>query len=49
MKIHIHWMNLMKNQIIQKCQSFEILKEMAIKQKIHFYSHSLLQKWGAVH
>jgi hypothetical protein len=27
MKVHVHWMNLMKNQIIQKCQSLEILKE----------------------
>jgi len=27
MKVHVHWMNLMKNQIIQKLQSFEILKE----------------------
>jgi hypothetical protein len=27
MKLHIHWMNLMKNQIIQKIKSLEILKE----------------------
>jgi hypothetical protein len=27
MKIHVHWMNLMKNQIIQKFQSLEILKK----------------------
>ncbi len=29
MKIHVHWMNLMKNQIVQKFQSLEILKEKA--------------------
>jgi len=23
MKVHVYWMNLMKNQIIQKFQSFE--------------------------
>jgi hypothetical protein len=23
MKVHVHWMNLMKNQIIQKLQNFE--------------------------
>jgi hypothetical protein len=23
MKVHVHWMNLMKNQIIQECQSLE--------------------------
>jgi hypothetical protein len=23
MKVHVHWMNLMTNQIIQKCQNFE--------------------------
>ncbi len=27
MKVHVHCMNLMKNQIIQKFQSLEILKE----------------------
>jgi len=27
MKIHVHWVNLMKNQIIQKFQSFEIKKK----------------------
>ncbi len=26
MKVHVHWMNLMKNQIIQNFQSHEILK-----------------------
>ncbi len=34
MKVHVHWMNLMKNQIIQECQSFEIVKE-----RIHFFNH----------
>jgi hypothetical protein len=36
MKIHVHWMNLIKNQIIQKLRSFEILKERATKQKNSF-------------
>jgi hypothetical protein len=27
MKVDVHWMNLMKNQIKQKFQSFETLKE----------------------
>jgi hypothetical protein len=39
MKVHVHWINLMKNQIIQKFQSFEILKEKATRQKIHFLNH----------
>jgi hypothetical protein len=30
MKIHVHWMNLMTNQIKQKFQSIEILKERFI-------------------
>jgi hypothetical protein len=34
MKVHVHWINLMKNQIIQKCQSLEILKE-----RTHFLNH----------
>jgi hypothetical protein len=28
-EVHVHVMNLMKIQIVQKCQSFEILKERA--------------------
>jgi len=36
MKIHVHWMNLMKNQIKQKFQSLEILKERVAKQKTPF-------------
>jgi lipoate-protein ligase B len=36
MKVHVHWMKLMKSQIIQKCQIFEILKGRVAKQKTHF-------------
>jgi hypothetical protein len=32
-------MNLMKNQIIQKFQSFEILKERPTNQKDSFFNH----------
>jgi hypothetical protein len=39
MKVHVHWMNLMKNQIIQKFQSFEILKERDGRQKTHLKNH----------
>jgi len=39
MKVHVHWMNLMKNQIIQNFQSFEILNERTIGQRIHFKNH----------
>jgi len=39
MKVHVHWMNLMKNQIIQKFQSLEILKERAIRQRTHLKNH----------
>jgi hypothetical protein len=39
MKVHVHWMNLMKTQIIQKIQSLKILKEMAVRQRIHFLNH----------
>jgi hypothetical protein len=35
MKVHVHWMNLMKNQIIQNFQSLEILKERATRQRTH--------------
>jgi hypothetical protein len=37
MKVHVHWMNLMKNQIIQNFQSLKILNERAIRQKNHFF------------
>jgi hypothetical protein len=36
MKVHVHGINLMKNQIIQKFHGFEILKENIFMQKIHF-------------
>jgi hypothetical protein len=44
MKVHVHWMNLMKNQIIQKFQSLQILKKKGCKakdsrQRIHFLNH----------
>ncbi len=39
MKVHVHWMNLMKNQIIQKFQSFEILKERVLRQRTHLKNH----------
>jgi hypothetical protein len=39
MKAHVHWMNLMKNQIIQKYQSLEILKERATRQRTHCFNH----------
>jgi hypothetical protein len=39
MKVHVHEMNLMKNQIID-FKSFEILKEkVARKKKTHFFNH----------
>jgi hypothetical protein len=43
MKVHVHWMNLMKNQIKQKFQNLEILKERATRQRTHFLNH-LIQK-----
>jgi len=45
MKVHVHYMNLMKNQIIQKFQSLETLKEKAKlkKKKTHFSNH-LIEK-----
>jgi hypothetical protein len=36
MKVHVHWVNIIKNQIIQKFQSFEILKERAAMQRLIF-------------
>jgi hypothetical protein len=39
MKIHVHWMNLMKNQIIQKFQDYEIWKERVVRQRTHFFDH----------
>jgi hypothetical protein len=31
MKVHVHWMDLMKNQIIQKFQNLEILRERTVR------------------
>jgi hypothetical protein len=39
MKLHVRWMNLMKNQIIQNLQGLEILKEKATRQMTHFCNH----------
>jgi hypothetical protein len=39
MKLHVHWMNLMKNQIIQNFQSLEILNKRVPRQRIHFLNH----------
>jgi hypothetical protein len=47
MKVHVHWMNLMKNQIIKKIQSLEILKERAAKQRTHFFNH-LIKKLSSM-
>jgi hypothetical protein len=38
-KACVQWMNLMKNQIIQKLQSLEILKERVGRQRTHFFNH----------
>jgi hypothetical protein len=37
MKIHVHWMKLMKHQTKQKHQSHEILKQRAIRQRTGFF------------
>jgi hypothetical protein len=34
MKVHVQWMKLMKSQIVQKFQRFEILKQSS-----HFFNH----------
>jgi hypothetical protein len=39
MKVHVHWMNLMKNQIIQKFRNLDILKERVARQRTHFKNH----------
>jgi hypothetical protein len=44
MKVHVHWMNLMKNQIIQKVQSFENLKERVTRQNTHLKNHLIKKK-----
>jgi hypothetical protein len=48
MKVHVHWVNLMKKKIIQKCQSIKILKEKATKQRTHFLNHFAKQKGSMV-
>jgi hypothetical protein len=44
MKVHVHWMNFMKNQIIQQFQSLEILKERPTRQRIHLKNHLIKKK-----
>jgi len=39
MEVHVHCMNLMKHQIVQKFKSLEILKERVAKKRIHFLNH----------
>jgi hypothetical protein len=39
MKVHVHWVKLIKNYPIQKFQSLEILKERVITQRIQFLNH----------
>jgi hypothetical protein len=39
MKVHVHWMNLMKNQIIQNFQILEILKKKGYKAEDSFLNH----------
>ncbi len=36
MKVHVHYMNLMKNQIIQKSQSLQIFKEKVTREFFFF-------------
>jgi hypothetical protein len=44
MKVHVLWMNLMKNQIIQKFQSFEILMGRVVRQRTFFLNHLIKKK-----
>jgi hypothetical protein len=41
MKLHVHWMNLMKNQMKEnfQFQNLEILKERATRERTHFLNH----------
>jgi hypothetical protein len=39
MKVHVHYMNLIKNQIIQKFQSLKFLKERATMKKTFLKKH----------
>jgi hypothetical protein len=43
-KVHVHWMNLIKNQIIQKFQSLEILKKKVTRQRTNFRNHLIKKK-----
>jgi len=38
-KVHVHWMSLMQNQIKQNFKSLEILNERATRQRTHFKNH----------
>jgi hypothetical protein len=44
-RVHVHWMNLMKIQFIQKFQSFENLKERVTMQRIHVFNHLTKKLW----
>jgi len=35
-KVNVRWMNLMRNQIVQKFQNLEILQERATRQRTQF-------------
>jgi hypothetical protein len=35
MRLHVYWMNLMKNQIIKFFQNLEVFYERATRQRIH--------------
>ncbi len=37
MTIHVHWMNLMKNQIIQNFQNLEIFERKGYSTKDYFF------------
>jgi hypothetical protein len=39
MKVHVDWINLMKNQIIQKSQSLENSKKKVARKMTHFFYH----------
>jgi hypothetical protein len=39
MKVHVHWINLKRNQIIQKFQSLEILNKRVVRQRTHLKNH----------
>jgi hypothetical protein len=46
MKVHVHSVNLMKNQIIQKFQSLEIFKDRVTKQRTHFFNDLAKKKFN---